>query len=149
MLLYIFGLVLALHPFSGVLFQTLYAIHDMEQQTIPTLHHVALQFIHQNPFVLWAQLLAIIGGLAVFAYAVPLTLFDGVHPLKAMTLSLQAFIYNLVPVSMLFGFSLVLAGMATFAFGIGFLVLLPVLVGANYASYREIFAAETEKLAPA
>lgn len=149
MLLYFLLLILALSPFSSAIFQSLYPIYNTGSYTTPEISLLTQGFLHQHPLILWAQLLILIGGFAAFAHAVPLTLFEGVNPLKAVQLSLQGFIHNLVPVSILLALSLLLAALATFAFGIGFLILLPVLVGANYASYREIFIAETKELATA
>ena len=144
MLIYLFALVLSFYPLSGALFQYFYNIYGSEQQNLMQLKLIAEQFVQKHPLILWLQLLSVITGIAAFSYAIPLTLFERMSPLKAIMLSIQAFLHNLLPVCMLVGLSTILMGLATLAFGLGFLIVLPVLAGANYASYREMFSAETE-----
>jgi hypothetical protein len=72
-------------------------------------------------------------------FAVPLVLFHNVAPFESFKLSFAACLKNIVPF-LLFGIvAFVLAIFAAIPFGLGFLVLGPVLVGATYASYRDIF----------
>ena len=74
-------------------------------------------------------------------FAVPLVLFHDVAPLESFKLSFGASLKNVVPF-LLFGLiAFVLAIFAAIPIGLGFLVLGPVLVGATYASYRDIFVA--------
>ncbi len=147
MLIYLFALVLSFYPLSGALFQYFYNIYGTENQSAMQLKLVATQFVQKSPLILWLQLLAIIAGIAAFSYAIPLTLFNRINPTKAIMLSMQAFLHNLLPVCMLIGLSLILIMLASLAFGLGFLIVLPVLAGANYASYREMFVPETNNLA--
>lgn len=72
-------------------------------------------------------------------FAVPLVLFHDVAPLESFKQSFAACMKNMLPF-LVFGLvAFVLVVIASIPFGLGFLVLGPVLVGATYASYRDIF----------
>ena len=72
-------------------------------------------------------------------FAVPLVVFHDIPPIEALKQSFFACLKNIVPF-LLFGIvAFVLALIAAIPFGLGFLVLGPVLVGSGYAGYRDIF----------
>lgn len=74
-------------------------------------------------------------------FAPALVVFDGYGPVGAMLASFRACLRN-IPAFLLYGVVLfVLAMLASIPFGLGWLVLLPVLVSSIYAAYREIFHA--------
>jgi uncharacterized membrane protein len=74
-------------------------------------------------------------------FAPALIMFHDVKPLDAMKLSFFACLKNIVPF-LLYGIILmVLCVVASIPFGLGFLVLGPVIVGSIYAGYRDIFTA--------
>lgn len=74
-------------------------------------------------------------------FAVPLVLFHNVPAFNALQQSFFACLKNMGPF-LLFGIvAFVLAIIAAIPFMLGFLVLGPVLVGAAYAGYRDIFLA--------
>lgn len=85
-------------------------------------------------FLVWAAFASVVG------YAVPLICFENVAPVDALKRSLSGLLQNIVPF-LVFGIvALVLAVIASVPFMLGWLVLGPVLVGATYASYKQIFA---------
>jgi uncharacterized membrane protein len=81
-------------------------------------------------------------GLAVFAliiYAIPLVMFTDLPPVPAVKSSLQASLRNISPLVVFSLIYLLLSVLAAIPMGLGFLVLIPVSVGALYASYRDIY----------
>jgi uncharacterized membrane protein len=91
-------------------------------------------------------LLAMLVGLALFAplamavwFAPPLVVFRNVAPLEAMKASFNVCLKNMWPF-LVYGLLLfVLTVVAAIPAFLGFLVLVPVIVGAHYASYMELF----------
>lgn len=91
-------------------------------------------------------LIALLVGLALFMplamavwFAPPLVVFRNVAPLAAMKASFRVCLKNWWPF-LVYGVVLfVLTVLAAIPALLGFLVLLPVLIGAHYASYRELF----------
>ena len=77
--------------------------------------------------------------LLAFFYAIPLVLFEGQTPVDAVSASLAACLRNIVPLILFGALTFVLGIMASLLFGLGFLVLIPVLTGASYASFRDVF----------
>lgn len=87
--------------------------------------------------------------LVAFALSVPLFMavwfapalvaFRDVAPLEAMKASFAACLTNIVPFLVYGVITLVLFFVAVLPFGLGLIVLLPVIVGSVYASYAEIF----------
>ena len=72
-------------------------------------------------------------------FAPALVYFNGLQPVAALKASFDACLKNWL-VATIFGLiTLVLCFFAALPMGLGFLVLLPVLYGALYASYRDIF----------
>jgi hypothetical protein len=72
-------------------------------------------------------------------FAPALTILHGQRPLQAMALSFQGCLRNMLPF-LAYGLGgLGLALLATLPFGLGWLVLVPVLVGSTYAAYLDIF----------
>lgn len=85
-------------------------------------------------------------GLVTFAaltFAVPMVLFNGVAPVVAVKSSISASLKNMVPLGLFLLIYFVLALIAAIPFFLGFLVLAPVTAAALYASYRDIYPAET------
>jgi len=72
-------------------------------------------------------------------FAPALVVFHNVAPLAAMKSSFNACLKNLVPFLVYGVILLVLFVVAAIPAGLGFLVLFPVLIGAQYASYVEIY----------
>ena len=76
---------------------------------------------------------------AAFFYAPAQVIFANTAPVDAIKNSLTATIQN-VPALLLFGLIyMVLSVLAAIPLGLGFLVLIPVMTGALYASYRDVF----------
>ena len=72
-------------------------------------------------------------------FAPALVVFHGMQPVAAMQSSFFACIKNLMPM-LIYGLVLmVLAIVATIPFGLGWLILLPVLLASSYTAYRDIF----------
>ncbi|MDD1633175.1 MAG: hypothetical protein LUP91_13335 [Methylococcaceae bacterium] len=91
-------------------------------------------------------LLAMLVGLALFTplamavwFAPPLVVFRNVPPLEAMKASFNVCLKNMVPFLVYGVILLVLCVIAAIPLMLGFLVLGPVLIGAHYASYMELF----------
>jgi uncharacterized membrane protein len=72
-------------------------------------------------------------------FAPPLVMFRNVAPLEAMKASFRVCLKNLMPFLVYGVVLLVLFVLAAIPFGLGFLVLIPVLIGAQYASYLDLF----------
>ncbi len=102
-----------------------------------------------------AGLAALLAGLCLFAliamallYASPLVMFDGVAPVEALKASFDACMKNIASM-LVFGLIItVLTVIAVIPFGLGLLVLGPVLIGAIYASYKSIFSSAAKAGAP-
>lgn len=88
------------------------------------------------------MLVAMVMGLIIAImlwFAVPLVVFDGMPPIEAMKASFDASMRN-VAAFLIFGLiSLVLSILAFVPFGLGWLVLLPVMFLSMYTSYRGVF----------
>jgi hypothetical protein len=107
----------------------------------------ALEMLNASPVRLLVQGGVIVVVVMVFFYAPPLLIFANMTPLESMLLSLQACLKNILPL-LLFGImTLVLGILASFVFGLGFMVLIPILSGASYASFCDVFGASDAKLA--
>jgi uncharacterized membrane protein len=77
--------------------------------------------------------------LMAMLYAAPLVLFAGVPPLESLKLSLKACLGNWLPL-LIFGLILIpLAILASLPFMLGWLFLMPIIMIAIYASYRDMF----------
>lgn len=87
-----------------------------------------------------AFLLVALPVLAMYWFALPLVLFDGVEPWRAMKASLRATLVNMIPLLVygLLVFVAFIAGLITL--GLGFLVVMPLLLVSWYLSFREIFS---------
>ena len=72
-------------------------------------------------------------------YATPLLVFEGLEPAEAVWISLQACLKNFLPLTLFMLIASLMATLAIFTFGLGLLLLIPVLTGATYASFRDIF----------
>jgi uncharacterized membrane protein len=66
------------------------------------------------------------------------TLHD-VQPVEAMKLSFRACIRNILPFLVYGVFLLILAILASIPFGLGWLIVLPMVAGSVYAGYKDIF----------
>lgn len=78
--------------------------------------------------------------IAMYWFAVPLVLFEGTEPWRAMKASLRATLANLLPMLVygLLGLMAMILGIITL--GLGFLVVMPLLLISWFLSYREIFS---------
>ena len=74
-------------------------------------------------------------------FAPTLILFDNVQAIDAMKQSFAACLKNIVPFLIYGVIAFVLNIIAAIPFGLGYLVLLPVLVCSLYMSYKDIFGA--------
>jgi uncharacterized membrane protein len=72
-------------------------------------------------------------------FATPLVLFNKLAPIDAMKASFFACLKNIVPFLVYGVILFVLGVVAAIPFGLGFLVLIPVLIGSVYTSYRDVF----------
>jgi uncharacterized membrane protein len=72
-------------------------------------------------------------------FASPLVALDGAAPLDSLRASFVASWKNPGALTIFGLIYLVLALVASIPFGLGWLVLGPVAIGANYASWREVF----------
>lgn len=91
----------------------------------------------------------LLGGLVTLALSVPvymalwfapsLVVFHDMAPVDAMKTSFFACLKNIVPFLLYGVILLVLAIIAAIPFGLGFLVLIPVIFASVYCAYRDIF----------
>jgi uncharacterized membrane protein len=77
----------------------------------------------------------------LFWFAPALVVFRGMAPVDAMKASLAASLKNIVPFLLYSIVYCVLAFIASIPFGLGWLVLVPVLLLTVYVSYRDVFGA--------
>lgn len=77
--------------------------------------------------------------LALFYYAIPLVLFDGVEPATAIGRGVRGVLRNWLPLLVLSVLWLPLSLLASVPLMLGWLVLLPMTFGAWYGSYRDAF----------
>lgn len=85
-----------------------------------------------------AALLLLPLGMAYY-FAPPLIALGDQGPLTAMRMSLLACLRNALPLLLYTLVLMVLAVLASLPFGLGWIVLMPVLIASIYASYRDIF----------
>lgn len=88
--------------------------------------------------LLVALLLSLPLAMAIW-FAPALVLFDGLAPMDAMKQSFIACCKNWLVLLVYGVVFLVLALLASIPFGLGWLVLMPTLMGSTYAAYREMF----------
>ncbi len=81
-------------------------------------------------------------------FAPALVMLHDVAPLEAMLLSARACFHNLLAFIVLAALLYVLTWVAMIPFGLGMLVLIPVIAGALYAAWKETFAALLPALPP-
>jgi uncharacterized membrane protein len=88
-----------------------------------------------------APIVVVAGLLFLMAwwFATPLVALNRVRPLEALAASFDASWKNLGALAIFVLIYLALAIVASIPFGLGWIVLGPVAVGANYASWREVF----------
>ncbi|MBT8447225.1 MAG: hypothetical protein KJO38_08765, partial [Gammaproteobacteria bacterium] len=96
-----------------------------------------------------AVIVAVFGALLAmaFVYACPLILLAGVAPIEAVITSFRASLSNLVPMIVVGVILVVAAFFASIPFMLGWLVLIPVTVGAVYASYGDLFGSGVDSSA--
>ena len=92
--------------------------------------------------LLFLVLVAMVGAALVwmaFWFAPALVAIDGIEPLAALKASFDASLANIAPF-LVFGLIYIgLAIVASIPFGLGWLVLAPMMVGSCYASWRQVF----------
>jgi uncharacterized membrane protein len=77
--------------------------------------------------------------LAATYFATPLVALGGVGPLSAVSMSLIGCMKNLLPFTVYIVIVVVLSIVASIPLGLGWFVLLPVLLLSLYTAYRDIF----------
>lgn len=90
-----------------------------------------------------AVLMSMLLMLAMF-YAPPLILFRDLRPWASVKLSLGGSLGNILPLLVFGLINIVLVFLAMIPMGLGLLVLAPILIGASYASYLDIFEGNGE-----
>lgn len=75
----------------------------------------------------------------LFTFAPALVIFNGMSAIDAVKGSLQGTLANVLPFVVLVLFYAALAFVASIPFMLGFVVLIPVMMGAVYAAYKDIF----------
>ena len=92
-------------------------------------------------FLLRALLFALLGLLMfiTLTYSGPSIMFRGTEPFEALMNSAGACLKNWRPLLIFIGVSLGLMVLAALPFGLGFLVLIPVLFCALYYSYKDVY----------
>lgn len=92
--------------------------------------------------MLFTLLLALLLGiplLMALSHAPALVHFHAMPPLAAVRASFAACLANWLPFSLFGLFMAIFAFFAALPLGLGFLILIPVLAGAMYAAYRDLF----------
>ncbi len=129
--------------FSLVLMLTLAAVMGGSAGTSALLGHdpetMHAQMMGAGLAGLLTVLLLSLVFLMAMLYAAPLVLFAGVPPMQSLKLSLKACLGNWLPL-LIFGLILIpLAILASLPLMLGWLFLMPIIMIAIYASYRDIF----------
>lgn len=88
--------------------------------------------------ILLLALVLMIPLFMAYVFAVPMVLFHDISAFEAMKRSYVACIRNLGAVMLFFVSVGVLSIVATIPMGLGFVVLIPMVVGASYAGYKQI-----------
>jgi len=107
--------------------------------------------VHQNAGGVLAAagvgMLSLLIGLLLFVpvtmafwFAPALVVFDGIAPVEAVKASFAACLRNVMPFLIYGVLGLVACIVASIPFGLGWLVLLPLIMLTAYLSYREVFA---------
>lgn len=94
--------------------------------------------------MLLAMLLAMALSVPLFMaiwFAPALVVFNNMQPVPALKASFDACLKNMLPFLVYGLITMILCFFAALPVGLGFLVLIPVLAGSVYASYRDIFVA--------
>lgn len=89
--------------------------------------------------MLVSPLIGLISG-ALLLFAIPRVMFGLDTPMAAVQASFRAVLDNIGAYILLAVIYFVLAILASIPFGLGFLVLMPVMAGAVYAAHAEVFA---------
>ena len=84
--------------------------------------------------------------LMAMQFAPMLVIFDRLSPLAAMRTSLRACLRNVLPLTMYGAMLLPFAILASVPMMLGWLILLPVLITSMYATYRDLFPKESDKV---
>ena len=107
---------------------------DITPEMIEGLFGAGFMVLILVELMLWAVIL-----MAMF-YAIPLVMLSRQDAWPAVQDSIAACWMNMLPLLVFGLIGLVLAVIAAIPFGLGFLILWPVMSCAVYASYREVFA---------
>lgn len=76
-----------------------------------------------------------------------LVVFGRMAPVTALKTSLQAFVRNMIPLTVYGTATLLLALLATMPMMLGWIILLPVIIASMYAIYRDLFPTQIEDIA--
>lgn len=91
-------------------------------------------------YFLMIVIMALVVG-ALMMFAVPRVMFGHAEPIAAVTDSVKACIANIGAFVVFALLYVVFAVLATIPFGLGFLILMPVMAGAVYSANKEVFGA--------
>ncbi|OQX15164.1 MAG: hypothetical protein BWK73_07580 [Thiothrix lacustris] len=122
------------YPLSTEVLTALYFPNSHTQVAL-----VLAEMLASSPLNLSVQASVIVVVVMAFFYATPLILFENQSPLDAVSTSLLACLRNIVPLTVFAVLVIMLGVLASFAFGLGYLVLIPVVTAASYASFRDVF----------
>jgi uncharacterized membrane protein len=99
----------------------------------------AIEFSVTALFGLLLMLLMTAAMAAIFAYAIPLVMLQNVAPFDAIQFSAMGSLRNWQPFLVFGLICAVLSILAALTFGLGFLILGPIIAGAWYQSYKDLF----------
>ncbi|MCG3171542.1 MAG: hypothetical protein CALGDGBN_03164 [Pseudomonadales bacterium] len=94
------------------------------------------------------MMLAMAAITAMYWFAIPDVVFRGTEPWTAMCRSLRACVGNAVPLLVYGVLCMIAFVLAVIPFGLGLLVMLPVLFGSWLASYEDVYGAVPQPPAP-
>ncbi len=83
--------------------------------------------------------------LMAYWFAPALVMLDDMPPIMALQSSFKACLYNILPFTLYGLFGLVFCVIATIPFGLGYIILTPVVVTSIYAAYEEIYAESSKQ----
>ncbi len=118
------------------------ALKNATEGLNPTDAEVAMMTTLTKPLLM--IMLLLVPLMMAYWFAPPLVLFKGLSAIDAMKQSFLACMRNMLPFLVYGLLAMVLLILAAIPFGIGLLVMIPVMMASLYVSYKDIFESDTE-----
>lgn len=140
-LFYMIGMVLITVVVAMMVGGTLFAMSGTLQSANSDPQALAMTLGGPMLIAVLVAALLVIPLMMAYWFAPGLVALEGVSPIDAMKMSFSACLKNIMPFLIYSLIALLLMIVAIIPFGLGLFVLMPVMIAAMYASYRDIFYA--------